>query len=100
MDDNRPGEPIYAELKNPCDALHILAKLAANDHHPEAPDNHQESNGLYSDGQLGGAHLGSNMGLGENSGTQPVLFPKQPSEAEVLVNDVLGTPTAYQLVSQ
>lgn len=24
-------EPLYAELKNPCDALHILTRLAAND---------------------------------------------------------------------
>lgn len=77
MSEHQSQEPLYAELKNPCDALHILARLAANDstvqgkcHGSTAPDK-----------------------------GRPTLLEGTMSETESLLNSI-GTTIAYQLLQR
>lgn len=77
MGEPQSQEPLYAELKNPCDALNILARLAANDNTTQ--------------GECQG-----NMPPGEG---RPILFEGAMSEAESLL-ETIGTAVAYQLLHQ
>lgn len=77
MGEHQSQEPLYAELKNPCDALHILARLAANDSTSQ------------------GKHHGS-IPPGEG---RPILLEGTMSEAESLLKSI-GTTIVYQLLQQ
>lgn len=77
MGEHQSQEPLYVELKNPCDTLHILASLAAND---------STSQGKHRD----------SITPGEG---RPILFEGTMSEAESLLKSI-GTTIVYQLLQQ
>lgn len=88
VDASHAQESTYAELKNPCDALQILANISiTKDPTPIEPTSPNA------------VDLSGYMGLGR-SGTHPTssLLPLPRSEAERLVNDGLGTLPALQLL--
>ena len=77
LSEHQSQEPLCAELKNPCDALHILERLAANDstaqgkcHGSTAPDK-----------------------------GRPRLLEGTTSETESVLNSI-GTTIAYQLLQR
>ncbi|KAF9894978.1 hypothetical protein FE257_004602 [Aspergillus nanangensis] len=89
-DDKGTDDPIYAELTNPGDALHILARLAANvsqaPNHPASASSRRADAAWVIDSPME---------------QQPVLPPVlQPtlSETETLVIGVLGTDTVGRLI--
>jgi hypothetical protein len=101
-EESDPGEPIYDELNNPGDALHILARLAAIDAHSTTA-----SNGEASSHSLCSSTDQRNSRFDErpcqSSWVDPALqsLASSPlSETEILVNEVLGLDKAYQLLHE
>ncbi|RDL38136.1 uncharacterized protein BP5553_05569 [Venustampulla echinocandica] len=101
-EENDPEEPIYAELKNPCDALQILAKLAAADAPSTAPVNHRTPpHSLCSCTDQHDGHAASCTSPVDNTWVDPTQnsrYHSRLSETEVLVNDVLGVAMTLQLL--
>ena len=99
VDGSHAQEPTYAELKNPCDALQILANIATTNTDSTAVEA-ASSNEFSSNRFENGIDSTSYMGLGDESATMhstpSSLLPL--SEAERLVNDRLGASAALQLL--
>ena len=92
-------ESTYAELKNPCDALQILANIATTNTHSTVTET-ASSNGACSNISTDGVDLPNYMGLDDGSptmySTPSSLLPR--SETEKLVNDGLGVFKALELL--
>lgn len=92
-------ESTYAELKNPCDALQILANIATTNTHSTVTET-TSPNGVCSNISADGVDLPNYTGLDNDSptmySTPGSLLPR--SETEKLVNDGLGVSKALKLL--
>lgn len=100
VDERHTKGPTYAELKNPCDALQILANIATTDVQSRALEAGSPKD-LCSNVRVDGANLTSYVGFDDESSKMPYstassLLPL--SEAARLVNDDLGPLTTLQLL--
>lgn len=100
VDKRHTKEHTYAELKNPCDALQILASIATTDVQSRVLNagspQHLRSN-IHADG----GDLSSNLGFDDESAQMHYSTPSSLlplSEAARLVNDDLGPLTTLQLL--
>lgn len=96
------GDPIYAELANPGDALQILARLAANDNQrPNEPEGSPPLNTWTTHKSLDQVSAKeSPKGNSSSSSIPPPLVHTTLSETETLVMGVIGTDTVTRLINQ
>ncbi|KAJ6184670.1 transcriptional regulator family: Fungal Specific TF [Penicillium mononematosum] len=92
-------DPIYAELTNPGDALHILAQLAANDSQAPNPNDSTTFDPfpVTPSAKREGTDTAVNA-EGPIDSTEPPVLQSTLSETETLVIGVLGTDTVCRLV--
>lgn len=98
VDRSNAQEPTYAELKNPCDALQILANIAATE--TQSPFTEAAFSNFISPNIRADVESTSHIGFGDDSATMHSTpsssLPR--SEAEKLVKDGLGEFTAIELL--
>ncbi|CAK7213008.1 hypothetical protein SEUCBS140593_001700 [Sporothrix eucalyptigena] len=106
--DEVPVDPVYAELRNPRDALDILARLAADETasptvstHSYPQQNHGKGSGGNSMSMANSPEVdGDAIGiLGANNNVAASVCQPMLSDTETLVIGVLGVDTARHLLA-